>query len=260
MKKSQKKIMLFVTAGLFVLTGTYNALVINADSHISSSDTRFLKRLDEVYGVVKEGRQIAGHKSWEKLSAPRLVVKSEVVEAPSKSLDSATPVATEEAPEAGVKEDLSLSLVEVIHPTKWSNGLKTAQFSGAITTRDGIIEELEVSLPGGLGLSASFTEMSGNIFEYELNGEIQSGLMYQVNQNAYMVTLTTGPLEGARLRFSSEAPAEEQAKTQELLAENNIEVGSFGNSSAPQEVQNDEPVQHKALQAQSFNLDQAPTL
>lgn len=260
MKKSSKKITLFVTLGLFVLTGTYNALVINADSDMK--DVKFAKRLDEVYGIVKEGRQIAGFSSWQKLNAPKkmekIVIASAAVEA-KKSIVNDT--FSEPAPEASMQEQLSLNLVEVSHPTKWQQGLKENQFRGSLSTNNGVIEELNVSLPGVPALSASFSEMTGNVFEYEMNGEVFSGLMYQVNQNAYMVTLTTGPLEGTRLRFSTTSTEEEQQKTQEVLAENNIETGSFGAAPSPEQmIQNEQAPVETALESQSFNLGAAQTL
>lgn len=257
MKKSTKKITLFVTLGLFVLTGTYNALVINADSDMK--DMTFTKRLDEVYGVVKEGRRIAGHSSWQKITAARLTNKVSKVEKVTEVEN--TTVESVKLPEPAVQEELSLNLVEVTHPSKWQQGLKNTDFKGSLSTNNGVIEELNVSLPGNQSISASFAEMSGNIFEYEMNGEIFSGLMYQVNQNAYMVTLTTGPLEGTRLRFSTTSTEEEQLKTQEALAQNNIEVGSFGSEPRAEEMaQNDEVNQEVGLEAQSFNLSSPKSL
>jgi hypothetical protein len=47
------------------------------------------------------------------------------------------------------------------------------------------------------------------VFEYDQNGETLSGLLYQVDQNTYMVTLTNGPFEGTRLRFTQETQVEE---------------------------------------------------
>jgi hypothetical protein len=71
-------------------------------------------------------------------------------------------------------------------------------------------------LPNGEGVSVSFSEMTGNVFEYDFEGELYSGMMYQVDQNSYMVTLTNGPLEGTRLKFSGEASLEEQQQQEEI--------------------------------------------
>lgn len=262
MKKNNNKLIIFAVAGLFILTGTYNAVVINAESHLDHKDVKFLKRLDEVYGVVKEGRSVAGFSSWQKLKmneAPKKIIINDSPKVIAKEESSAP--APAHAPVAAVQEELSLSLIEVLNPAKWQKGLTAAQFNGSLTTNNGVIEELAVSLPNGEGFSANFAEMSGNVFEYELNGELYSGMMYQVNQNSYMVTLTTGPLEGTRLRFSSESAVDEQTKTQDMLAENDVAVGTFGQPAQIEELaQTDKEIQQETMQAQTFNLGQSNSL
>ena len=117
-----------------------------------------------------------------------------------------------------------------------------------------------------------------NVFEYDVNGEVYSGMMYQVDQNAYMVTLTNGPLEGTRLRFSAQQSAEEQQQIQDNLAQNNVDIGEFGNNSEqlaqenttpgyvqaeevqaqPSQdplVQADQQMQQEAIQAQAMNME-----
>jgi hypothetical protein len=238
--------------------GTYNAVVINSESHLSNADVKFVKRLDEIYGVTVPGRQVAATTTWKKIekqesmnvAAPRIA---------SSSTSEVIPTAADAISDAVVKEELNLSLVEVINSKKWQNGLPSSQFSGGLSTNNGVIESLSVSLPNGEGVSVSFSEMTGNVFEYDLNGELYSGMMYQVDQHAYMVTLTNGPLEGTRLRFSAEASAVEQEQVAETLAQNNIEVGSFGSDAPvnnPEELlQNDQQMQEEAAQAQAFNFD-----
>jgi hypothetical protein len=257
--KNKNKLLAFAFGGLFVLVGTYNAVVINSESHLSNADVKFVKRLDEIYGVTVPGRQVAASTtSWKKIekqesmniAAPRIAssTSSEVI-----------PTAQDAISDAVVKKELNLSLVEVINSKKWQNGLPSSQFSGGLSTNNGVIESLSVSLPNGEGVSVSFSEMTGNVFEYDLNGELYSGMMYQVDQHAYMVTLTNGPLEGTRLRFSAETPAVEQEQVAETLAQNNIEVGSFGSDAPvnnPEELlQNDQQMQEEAVQAQAFNFD-----
>lgn len=259
--KNKKKYIGFVLSGLFVLTGTYNAVVINSESLISSDEVKFVKRLDEIYGVTVPGRVVAASMNWQKLS-PSVTPKKQVIEKNVIAQTSA-PVASESVdvtPSAAVQEELSLSLVEVINPTKWKDGLKAGQFNGTLSTNQGIIEDLNISLPNGEGVAVSFSEMTGNVFEYDMNGELYSGMMYQVDQNSYMVTLTNGPLEGTRLRFSTQSPAQEQEQTAQYLAENNIEVGNFG-SDEPSYEQAPEAVDFDAqMQAQGFNFDQTQAL
>jgi hypothetical protein len=74
---------------------------------------------------------------------------------------------------------------------------------------------LNVSLPNGEGLSVSFSEMTGNVFEYDFEGELYSGMMYQADQSSYIVTLTNGPLEGTRLKFNGELSLEDQIQAEE---------------------------------------------
>jgi len=280
MRLHNYKSMVFALAGLFVLTGTYNAVVINSESQLSGSDIKFVKRLDEVYGVTVAGREVAASVQWQKLSPTQFPTKKSTIIQTVTKVDAAPSASSESVPVAAVQEELTLSLVEVINQKKWQNGLPANQFNGSLSTNNGVIENLAVTLPNGEGVSVSFSEMTGNVFEYDLDGELYSGMMYQVDQNAYMVTLTNGPLEGTRLRFSSQSPSDEQNQTQEALAENNIEVGDFGQApevspeaqapveqtvqaeelSPDQLVQNDLRIQEEAVQAQSFNLDQSQAM
>ena len=54
MKKTKTKNIAFFAFGLMVMVGTYNAVMINSESHLS--DSKHFKRLDEVFGVVTQGR------------------------------------------------------------------------------------------------------------------------------------------------------------------------------------------------------------
>lgn len=275
---STNKLLGFVVFGLFVLTGTYNAVVINSESHINGSEIKFVKRLDELYGVTVPGREVAASVTWKKLApAPVLAKKPAQIIQPISTRASAPaiaePASTVEAP-AVVQEELTLSLVEVINTKKWQNGLPSNQFNGSLSTNQGVIENLSVSLPNGEGVAVSFSEMTGNVFEYDLDGELYSGMLYQVDQNAYMVTLTNGPLEGTRLRFSNQQPVEEQIQNQEVLAENHVDVGNFGDDQQAYEQQalneqqqsveqpqyeqmnqTDQQMQMEAMQAQALNAE-----
>ena len=87
---------------------------------------------------------------------------------------------------------------------------------------------LNVSLPNNESVTVSFSEMNGNVFEYDIDGEVYSGMLYQVDQTAYMVTLTNGPLEGTRLRFVGE-PSQEQVAATEQAVIGNTDNDAFGN-------------------------------
>ncbi len=272
----KKKTLASLALGFVVMTGTYNAIVINSESELSNYDAKLVKRLDEVYGIVKPGRGAASI-SWQKLekvqapSIQRIPPPQFQKRSFSNNQVAENSTVTKSVPVAAVQDELSLHLVEVANTKKWEKGLTSTQFSGNLSTNNGVIETLSVALPNGEGVSVSFSEMTGNVFEYDLNGEVYSGMMYQVDQTSYMVTLTNGPLEGTRMRFASEAPAqtEEPAAAAPELAENqtenqNIEVGNFGEEqAAPQaEVALENPEAQEAaekdleMQAQGFNFSQ----
>lgn len=259
-----KKAASLLTFTALVLIGTYNAVVINSESHISSKNVVFVKRLDDM-GINRPARQAASLQ-WVKLTKQE-VVAVQKVQAPRQEQQSSEILAVTEPASAAVQEELSLNLTEVVNPRKWQQGLKNDQFNGLLSTNNGVIEELKVSLPGGDGISVSFSEMTGNVFSYDYEGEVYSGMMYQVDPSSYMVSLTNGPLEGTRLKFVKEAGIEQEQPDQpsaEYVAA--AQIGTFGQENpelAPtQEINpealsmSDVEMQQAAAQAQGFNLDQ----
>jgi hypothetical protein len=223
-EQHKKKTIVSVVFALFVVTGTYNAVVINSESLISSTDVRFVKRLDEIYGVTKTGNRNTASVQWQKIptisSAPIRTANRFQPQPSNSSGDGFSNFASEVViPAAAVQESLSLTLNEVVNPKRWPSGLPNGQFSGTLSTNNGVIEGLNVSLPNGEGVAVSFSEMSGNVFEYDLNNEVYSGMMYQVDRNSYMVTLTNGPLEGTRLRFLGEPSQDEKDVIEAQVAE-----------------------------------------
>ena len=264
-----RKFYVGLTLGFLCVTGSYNAFVINSESIMSGNDIRFAKRLDEVYGVVVSKREVANTMAWQKLSVKQAAIYKNYGVVSDKLLQEVG--ASEVAPQseviaqAAVQEELSLSLTGVINPKKWQQGLNSSQFSGNLSTNQGVIESLSVSLPNGEGVSVSFSEMTGNVFEYDFNGELYSGMMYQENQNSYVVTLTNGPLEGTRLTFTGEVAPDsqpsEQVESQSVIAENN---NVDGNSAPEQDITQAEAAPSENFEAQDIyaqeqgQLDQAP--
>jgi hypothetical protein len=248
-----RQIIAGLTFGFLVVTGTYNAIVINSESAINGSNVRFAKRLDEVYGVIVSKREVAASMQWQKLSMKQASVVRQQIAKADKVLQPDS--VREEAPveaiaEAAVKEDLNLSLTGVINPKKWQQGLNNTQFSGSLSTNQGVIESLNASLPNGEGVSVSFSEMTGNVFEYDFNGELYSGMMYQESEQSYVVTLTNGPLEGTRLTFtgqpSQESLSQQEDQQRELAQNSDADAGYYQQQvpalAAAQEVQ-EVPVQ-----------------
>ncbi len=249
MKNNQKKNLTLIALGFIALVGTYNAIMINSGSVASNHST--FKRIDEVFGVVKQGRSIAVSTDWRKVTKAELAKPIIKTSAQTPSVENTESVATV----AAVSSTLNLKLVEVINPKKWEQGVKSSDFSGAIATNNGIIESLNASLPEGQSIEIAFSEMTGNVFEYDLNGSVYSGMMYQVDQNSYMVTMTNGPLEGTRLRFAGETV--DTSESQNYLAENhNVEVGTFGEEAEAQVIETETQETTQMAEASSFNFNQ----
>src|SRR5690606_12002109 len=161
--QTKKSLSFFIVFG-FVLTGTYNAVVFNSESDIDSNEIRFVKRIDEGYGVVTPGRMVAA--STKSSKRARKEHKADRMEQVVSKLDSAPTRIQEEVKEevpaeAAVQEELDLALVEVVNSKKWAKGLSNTQFSGNLVTNNGVIENLSVALPNGEGISVSFSEMTG---------------------------------------------------------------------------------------------------
>jgi hypothetical protein len=245
MKKNNNKNIAIFTFSLLAMVGTYNAVMINSGS--SLGDTKNYKRMDEMLGVVTEGRNPAVNSQWTKISNTAVAAKSAGKVSGSVANEEASSVAT-------IQDSLDMKLVEVINAKKWQNGLKSADFSGAIATNAGIIESLNASLPEGMNIEIAFSEMTGNTFEYDLNGEVYSGLMYQVDQGSYMVTMTNGPLEGTRLRFSGEVAGTEQAESY-LAEKHNVEIGTFGEEVEAVQAEVTEEASFETAEAASFNFN-----
>jgi hypothetical protein len=264
-----RKSFLVVGFGFILSIGTYNAVVINSQSTISGHDVKFVKRLDEMYGVVTPGRMVAATTTWKKLNKDE--VKANPIVQVVKRIDAVDRAVMEgaqaEAATAAVQEDLELTLIEVINPKKWQQALASSDFAGNLSTKQGVIESLSVSLPGEENISISFSQMEGNVFEYDLDGDVFAGMIYQVDKSSYMITLTNGPLEGTRLRFSQSGIEETVSEAQESLAKNHqLESGEFGTTSAqvspdfqPDQISRyDQAIQEEGVQAQSFNFEQSP--
>ncbi len=255
--KNKKKTLSALVVTLLISVGSYNAIVINSKSDLASDEMKFVKRLDEVMGVTTLGRSTASV-NWKKLDGKTAV---NVVSAAPKALsvvavqNTVVSAPVKEVEVAAIQEELSLNLIEVSNTKKWAKGLPKSQFEGNLSTSGGVIESLTVSLPNGESVSASLSELAGNVFSYDINGESFSGLLYKVDVNSYMVTLTNGPLEGTRLRFAGELSSEQVEIQDTLASENNVEVGTFGQTEVSEAPAQDAEVPAQAsVEGQTFNF------
>lgn len=247
-------------SGLFFFIGSYNAFVINSQSDLLSDQITFGKRLDESLGITTPGRSMAGAKIWKKLTPvqvarhqAQVIIQEIKSQAAAPELVAAPPV---EEKLAAIKEDINLQLVEVLNPQKWQTGLTKDKFSGNLTASHGAIENFTFSIPDQ-DVSISFAEMTGNVFNYDLNGEIYSAMIFQADQHTYMVTMTNGPLEGTRMRFSAPLTQEQAYIEETLIVDHNVEIGQFGEPQAFEQAQVDtQQIENydQNLQVEGFNM------
>lgn len=214
----------------FVAIGTYNSVVVNSDAFMDSQSVRFVKRLDELNGEFTAGRKLANNGEWIKLRSPVKKLKSPIIQdrlsyTASASTETVKAEESVDQAAAAIKEELSLELVEVFNAKKYANPPKAGEFGGSLSANNGTIESISVNLPNNESLSIGVSELAGNVFEYELDGQVLSGMMYQMDKTSYMVTLTNGPYEGTRLKFSAPAVQEENfGNNAEAIANNETEI------------------------------------
>ncbi len=227
----------------FIVLGVYNSVVINSDAFMDSQNVKFVKRLDEINGITTKGRQLAHAGEWVKLkSASQNTVKAPLVQdnlnlkasSSRKEVIASSNLESTE-PQAAIQEDLSLELVEVFNAKKYQQSLKSTDFNGLLVATDGVIDSISVSLPNSESISISFAQMVGNVFEYDYNGQVLSGMLYQMDKTSYMVTLTNGQFEGTRLKFQAKAEAQEDVgnssedsygNNAQIAENNNVEIES----------------------------------
>jgi hypothetical protein len=212
--KSKRQVSALMGFG-FVVLGAYNSVMVNSDAFMSHEGLPFVKRLDEIHGDVRVGRQMAnavpGGRWINLASAPTANGAVQAEEVVTVAVD-----APSENP-AAITTELSLELTEVFNAKKYPQGTK--EFAGSLAARDGVLESISVELPQGEAFTVSSAQLTGNVFTYDIDGEDFSGMMYQMDEQSYMVTLTNGPLEGTRLKFT--AAKEEEIGNNAQIAENN---------------------------------------
>lgn len=205
----------------FFVLGSMNSIVVDKSAFLKNDlNIKFAKRLDEMTGEVVVGRMAASIPTWDnskslapmkevlKINKKALQVKKERVE---KAIAQKVVKTT---PGPSVKNARDLQLTGGLFNKK---PLKDGQdFSGKAHVVDGVIEEIDVKLPGGKRFIVNTNErMVGNVFQYEdtETREMRSGLFYEVKKGHYMITLTgDSEYSGLRLEFKSEAGTEVESK------------------------------------------------
>lgn len=225
MKKGLLGITLLGSA--LLIGGTYTSMSINSDSFMNDNEIKFVKRLDELKGRVI--RSVASVKPFsffpESLESSELKTQSVTSVKPFNFYNGNSTVATKRGQaviengigavdqnkaKAVITKELDLVLTEVYSPRKYNVPLTKAQFDGSLKANNGIIENLEVSLPNQEAFNLSNVEMNGNMFSYEMAGEKYQGMIFTTDNKSFMVSLTEGPMDGTRFKFDAVNATQEE--------------------------------------------------
>jgi hypothetical protein len=202
-------------------------------------------RLDEINGEVTVGRKLAHQGHWVKVGKNKEVIPfaQPVVENRVQFQQAATEEVLPEI-KAAITEEMNLDIVEIFNAKKYPKPLKAGEFNGSLSASNGTLDSLSVNLPNGESIQISSAEMNGNVFEYDQDGMVYSGMIYEITKGSYMVTLTNGPYEGTRMKFQSAISQEvENQEASEINPENIANVDNGQNNSEFQPVMNDDGTQ-----------------
>ncbi len=194
--KYSKRLMILGLA-MVLVSGIYNALYVDFSVETSAFDNHNFKLKKQ--RVVKRARK--------KYSKKRVVARAGYSKKRKKIVRKAVENSRAEISsshqKAHIQHELNLSLKEFFNPKLYKKVLKSDQAIGSLAARDGVIETFEVSLPNGEEIVGQFSEMNGNVFTYDHEGHLYSGLIYQSGNSAYSVTLVNGPFKGSKMKFTS---------------------------------------------------------
>lgn len=194
----------------------FNSFNVNSNKFMNSKTIALSKRLDEMNGEVKFGRQAASSAGWESLAnAPKVVAKKvekRIIKKKVQKQQQREVKVVKNLNKASIQESLQLEVAQVFNAKLFKNALsaKDGKISGSLSANNGVIESINISLPNGQAIEINtYDEMEGNVFQYESldGGEKLSGMFYKIKEGSYMVTLTNDKnFAGTRIQF--DAPAD----------------------------------------------------
>lgn len=150
-------------------------------------------------------------------SAPLRAARNEVVEVTKNQVVETNPVSqvADSKKEKNHNEytvidgDISVSAAEFYHP-KLTQVLAGSAISGYLEVQDGEVKGLSVNINsdkvkdiGIQMISMGESQLQGNIFVYDIDGENYTGTIYPTSPTEYMVSFVNGPWNGARVKFTS---------------------------------------------------------
>lgn len=200
---------------LFIMLGTFNSIVVDKNAFLKNDyNITFAKRLDDMTGEVRVGRRAASISPWSVQNTNEKFNNKILKKSISKTSKISTSLkeSSNTMKEIVKKEDkpaiMTTGLLELTGGLFNKKPLLKGQdYYGRASVVDGIIEKLDVTMPGGENFTVNFNKkMAGNVFQYEDSEtrEMRSGLMYELkSKGKFMVTLTDDTnFAGMRLEFS----------------------------------------------------------
>jgi hypothetical protein len=117
---------------------------------------------------------------------------------------------------AVINTDISVSAAEFYHP-KLTTVLSGSAISGYLEVQGGEVKGLSVNINSDKAkdmgiqmISMGESQLQGNIFVYEIDGQNYTGTIYPTSPTEYMVSFVNGPWNGARVKFSTQEQQELQ--------------------------------------------------
>lgn len=141
--------------------------------------------------------------------------------------------------------DISVSATEFYHP-QLTAALGASDVSGQLEVHNGEVKGLSVQINGdkvqkiGINMiSIGESEIQGNIFTYELEGQNYTATIYPTNPNEYMVSFVNGPWNGARVKFSSQQQNDDEYQAPEVGVTNREWASTEDQINENQNTEND---------------------
>jgi hypothetical protein len=175
--------------------------------------------------------------------AQKVVQKSKTVVTDKVVVGSSAPQVANNEPveiESLIKEDIDLSLGEAFDPKSNNKVLGADEVDGHIAVSGGVIDELSATFPNGKEVNISYAKIKGNMFQFDVDGMTQAGVIYQV-EGTYMVTFSTGEYQGVRLKFGKSTAADQN----KVAAANSTEWQKDGSEGARSTASDEDNAGHE---------------
>lgn len=166
-----------VTILVIFFVGLYNLLAIEDDTKVIEQKTT----------IVSYKKTKPNQNQPESISKPQTIQPEQISTNPEEETITRYP------------ESVSLVLTDVFS----SSNLFVTSFNGELYVSESSIESLSFYINNKF-YEIPLVNINNNTFEYELDGELISGMAYQTDSAQYIISFVNGPLEGIKLEFKTQ--------------------------------------------------------